>query len=316
MHETLSRQSALHHLGTAIPDAATAAEALKFGRLSGWNVRKAPQYAHVAGQQLLVPGLHALVRDNPHTDNQVDVLGTAGNVYKVLQNEDLEDLLDTLVEDSGATYALAGEWDGGRRAFVTLRLPGWAKVGTDKVSTYVTALNSHDGESSASLMVTPVRDATATTLNLAYLGMANLQKVKHTTHSRTALQAQATDALGFIFDYVDAFEEVAAKLLATPLKQAQFEGLIHKHFGAPKGAAAPTVTRTQNKLDAMAELFSDSFSQAGVQGTAWAGLAALTEWFDHHAPVRGTDARTARSLNALLAPQFKNKALKMMMELV
>lgn len=310
------QQSALHHLGTAIPDAATAAEALKFGRLSGWNVRKVPQYAHVGDQQLLVPGQHALVRDSPHTDAQLDVLGSAGNIYKVLQNEDLEDLLDTFTEESGATFELAGEWDGGRKAFVSMRMPGWAKVGQDKVATYVTVVNSHDGESSACLMVTPVRPQGSTTLNLAFKKATHLQKVRHTTHQRKALQAQTAAALEFVFDYLDGFEEEAARLLATPLTQARFESLIHRQFGAPKAAAVHTVTRTQNKLDGMAELFSDSFSQPGVGGTAWAGLTALTQWYDHQSPVRGTDPDTARSLNALLAPKFKNDALKLMMELV
>lgn len=313
---TSTRQSALHHLGTALPDAGTAAQALKFGRLSGWNVRKTPLYAHVAGQQLLVPNQYAIVRDNPHTDNQVDVLGGAGNIYKVLQNEDLEDLLDTLVEESGATYALAGEWDGGSEAFVSLRMPGVAKVGTDNVSIYITATNSHSGNSSACLMVTPVRESNQTTLNLAFKGAKHLQKVRHTTHSHAALHAQARDALEFTYNYLDSFEEVARQLLGTALTQARFEELIHRNFGAPKGAAAPTVTRTQNKLDSMAELFSDSFSQSGIRGTAWAGLTALVEWSDHFSPVRGTDPGTTRSLNALMDPAFKNKALKMMMELV
>jgi len=310
-----TRVDALHHLGTGIPDALTAGEAMKFGRLSGWNVRKEPIYAHVAGQSLLVPDRFATVRDNPHFDNQVDVLGNVGKTYPVMQNEELADLLDLLADQSGATYEAAGELAGGSRAFITMKLPGSAKVGGDKVDNFITAMNSHDGESSTCMMVTPVRVANQATLNLAFQGAAHVFKVQHTSRAHTYLARLAKEALEFTFSYLDSFQEDADRLVGTALSQPEFERLIEGNFGAPKGAAVHTVTRTQNKLDHMAELFADTHNVPGVGGTAWAGLAALTEWFDHHSPVRvgGGSEADARSVKALLDPKFKNNALKLMM---
>jgi phage/plasmid-like protein (TIGR03299 family) len=311
---------AWHSLGGDVPGAATAAEALKLGRLSGWNVRKTPMQCVVGTQVLQVPGRYAIVRDNPLADNQVDVLGDVGAGYNVIQMEDLGPLLDLVVEESGATFETAGELDGGRKAFVTLRLPGVAKVGgVDKVDNYIAVMNTYDSAASTCVMVTPVRVSGQSTMNLAFQQAEHVFRVHHRVGAHQLLAQQAHEAMEFTYSYLDSFQEVADRLLHTPLPQARFEQLIHGKFGAPKGAGANTVTRAQNKLDTMAELFSDGFAHAGIGGTAWAGLAALTEWSDYHTPVRageGSDLQ-ARSFKALMDTtsnkSFKNQALKLML---
>jgi phage/plasmid-like protein (TIGR03299 family) len=308
-----ARAHALHHLGTQLPGAATAEEALKFGRLSGWNIRKTPAQCTVAGKTLTIPGRYAVIRDNPLVDHQVDVLGDVGASYQVIHFEDLAPLMDLIAEQSGATFDTAGELDEGRKAFVTLRLPGHAKVGKDLVDNYITVMTSHDGESSTKVMVTPVRVLNQATLNLAFNKADHLFKVRHTVGAHGTLVQQAREALEFTFNYLDGFQEQANKLANTTLTQTAFERLIERNFGAPAGAATNTVTRAQNKLDTMAELFSDRYTQEGIWGTAWAGLSALTEWADHYSPVRATDEQQARSAKALLDPAFKNKALKLML---
>lgn len=311
-----ARQNAWNHLGTALPDVPTAAEALKFGRLNGWNLRKQPIVTHVGDLVLAVPGRFAVIRDNPFHDGQVDVLGDVGQIHKVMQNEQLERLLDNLAETTGARFVSAGEFDGGRRVFVAMKLPGGAKVGgVDQVDIYLSAMASHDGTATPSLMMTPVHTASQSVMNLAYKNADHAYKVSHTLGTADVLHKQANKAVDFAYDYIDGFEEEAARLVGTKLTQGKFEALIEEHYGAPAGADRRTVTRAQNKLDKMAELFADSFGTAAGQ-TAWAGLAALTEWHDFHSPVRRGDGMTeqeVRSRNALLLPAFKNTARKLML---
>jgi len=312
-----ARLDAWQGLGDSLQDAHTAEQALKFGRLSGWNLRKEPTYTRVAGRELVVPDRFAIIRDNPFHDDMVDVLGDVGRTYKIVQNEQLAGMLDTLVEDSGATYATGGAFDGGSTAFVTLKLAGAAKVGgTDLVENYLAVMTNHDGNAGISFMVTPVRVRCRSTLNLAFKKASHTYSVRHTVGAEKIMHQQARDALSFAYDYLDAFQEEADRLVNTSLSQSRFETLISQAFGAPKGAPGPTVTRVQNKLDHMAELFSSNFAQEGIGGTAWAGLAALTEYYDHFSPVRpagrGTEAEV-RSRKALLDPDFKNQALKLML---
>jgi hypothetical protein len=132
---------------------------------------------------------------------------------------------------------------------------------------------------------------------------------------------QAREALDFTFDFLEGFQEQAEQLINTTLTQGQFEEIIARNFGAPDDAPNSTITRTENKLDQMAQLFSDALTQDGVRNTAWAGLNALTEWYDHYSPVRGAGVNTGtedelRSRKALLDPAFKNDALRIMTALV
>lgn len=315
-----AREDAWHHLGTVLPAAFTAEDAMVHGHLGGWNVRKAPLFAEVGECRLEIPNRYAVVRDNPIVPDQIDVLGNVGEAYRILQNEDLAGLLDALVDESGANFQTAGAIDGGRKVFVTLKLPGGVRIGgADPVDNYIAAMTSHDGSSSTTLMVTPVRIVCQNTMNLAFQNSTNQFRIRHTSGANKILLQQAREALEFTFNYLDGFQEEAEQLINTTLTQGQFEALIEREFGAP--ADAPTVTRTRadNKLAEMAELFSDSFTHAGVRQTAWAGLNALTEWHDHFSPVRGAapgQDQAVRSRKALLDPGFKNDALKLILAAV
>ena len=310
-----ARRSALDHLGQALTDVTTAEQAIAVGRLAGWNIRKVPAMAQVSPTlQAPIPGRFAIIRDSPIFGGGVDVLGDVGRYYQILQNEDLEEFLDVLVEESGASYVRAGELEDGRKAFVSLRLPGAVRIGKrDDVDIYLTLVTSHDGDSSTYLMVTPVRRVGQGTLNLAFQKHPHSFKIDRMKGNHADLVKQAADALDFAFDYMEAFQTEANRLINAPMSQAHFERLIARNLGAPKGSAANTVTRTQNKLDKMADLFAESFSRKGVGETAWAALNALVEWNDHYSPVRvpAAEEDDLRSRKALFDLAFKNKALKL-----
>lgn len=274
----------------------------------------------VPGMQVAVPDRFAVIRNNPIIPDQVDVLGDVGNFYHCIQNEELTGLLEALVDESGAEFETAGAIDGGRKVFVTMKMPGSAKVGgVDQVDSYLAAMTSHDGSMPTTLMVTPIRIVCQNTLNLAFQGADHMHKVRHRVGAGKSMVQQAREALEFTFDFIDGFQEEAEQLINTSLTQSQFEALVEREFGSPKGTPNATATRNQNKVDQMAELFADASTQAGIRDTAWAGLNALTEWYDHFSPVRPNGAGTeqeARSKKALFDPAFKNRSLKLMKNLV
>lgn len=321
-----AREDAWHQLGTVLPDTFTAEDAMKHGLLGGWNLRKTALHTEVAGKKLLVPNMYAVIRDNPVIKGQCDVLGTVGNAYQIIQNEQLAGLLNALVDECGAHFETAGAIDGGRKAFITMKLPGNIRVGgVDRVDMYIAIMTSHDGSTSTQIMVTPIRVVCENTLNMAFggakKGTPGLYRVRHTVGAEKILIQQAREALDFTFDYLEDFQEDAEKLINTTMTLMQFEELITRNFGAPDDAPVSTITRTENKLGQMAQLFADANTQAGIRDTAWAGLNALTEWYDHFSPVRGAAANSSteealRSRKALMDPSFKNDALKLFMELV
>lgn len=318
-----AREDAWHQLGTVLPNTFTADDAMKHGLLGGWNIRKAQLQAHLpSGQQVPVPDQYAVVRDNPVLDGQVDVLGTVGKAYTIIQNEELAGLLNALVDESGAHFETAGAIDGGRKVFVTMKLPGHTMVGgADRVDNYLAAMTSHDGSSSTALMVTPVRVVCQNTYNMAFQNSSHVFRVRHTVGAERILVQQAREALDFTFKHLDGFQQQAEQLINTTLTQNQFDEIIVNAYGPPHGAPAATTTRTNNKLEQMSELFADASTQAGIRDTAWAGFNALTEWYDHFSPVRGGSNASGtesqlRSRKALLDPTFKDAALRLMMAAV
>lgn len=315
-----AREDAWHQLGTVLPDAFTAEDAMKHGLLGGWNIRKTALTTEVDGKKLIIPRQYAVVRNNPVIAGQRDILGTVGEAYTIIQNEELAGLLNALIDESGAHFETAGAIDGGRKVFITLRLPGHVKIGgVDRIDHYIAIITSHDGSTSTVIMVTPIRVECQNTLNLAFNSSKHQFRVRHTVGAHKILMQQAREALGFTFDYLDGFQEEAEQLINTTLTQARFDEIITREFGVSDDAPASTITRTENKLDQMSQLFADAFTQEGIRDTAWAGLNALTEWYDHFSPVRangkGSDDE-ARSIKALLDPDFKNHALRVMKALV
>lgn len=314
-----ARKDAWHQLGHVLPDTFTAEQAMHHGQLGGWNVRKEPIYTMVGDQQLVVPDRYAVVRDNPVVQGLYDVLGDVGKVYHCIQNEELAGLLDALVDESGAHYETAGAIDGGRRVFVTMKMPGHIRVGgVDRIDQYLAAMTSHDGSMQTTLMVTPVRIVCQNTMNLAFANSTNMFKVRHSSGAHRMMVQQAREAMEFTYKYLEGFQQEADQMINTTLTQRTFEQLITREFGAPDNAAPATQTRAQNKIDEMARLFADSHTHEAVRDTAWAGLNALTEWYDHFSPIRGEAGAVddLRARKALLDPAFKDKARKLMLAYV
>lgn len=313
-----AKEDAWHTLGETRPDTFTAEEAMEYGHLGGWDVRKLPIYAAEPGKEaLLVPDKMVTARTNPITKG-TDLFGVVGKDYTIIQNEAHADFLNTLVDESGAHFETAGALYGGKQVFITMKLPGHMLIGgKDQVDTYIAAINSHDGSRSFTLMATPVRIVCANTLNMAFGNKSHLFRIRHTSGA-TQHVAAARHALDLTFNYLDKFQEQASQLINTTLTDIEFEEIIRAEFEVPDDAdvAPAAITRSENKINEILALFAHANTQEGIRNTSWAGLNAMTEWYDHFAPVRGSAKDKARALNAVFDTTFKNRALDLMMATV
>ena len=313
-----AHESAWHQLGTTLDHTFTAEEAMEHGLLGGWNVRKQPMYITLPdGTPMEVPGRSAVIRDNPVVDGKIDVLGDVGDYYQIVQNEQHASFLNALVDESGAHFETAGSLYGGSQVFITMKLPGHIKIGgVDPVANYIAAINSHDGSKAFTLMTTPVRIVCANTMNMAFGSSSNIFRIRHTSGAEKALHQHARSALDITFNYLDEFQDAAEQLINTTMTQSKFEEIIEKEFGAADDASPSVAARADKKVLEISELFADAGTQEGIRDTAWAGFNALTEWWDHFSPVRGTQVEKNRAAKAILDPSFKSRALNLMMAAV
>ena len=224
-----------------------------------------------------------VTRTNPF-DNGKDVLAIVGSKYKVVQNEQLFDFGDNLL-DGGASWESAGSIKGGRVVFGSLVIPKEitldAQGANDKTITYLLVHTSHDGSVSVQASITPVRVVCQNTLNIALKGAKQSFKLRH-TQSIDGKIAMAREALGMSFVYMDNFEQEAKALFETAVTEKQFIDIVKNIYPKPsKDATKAQLTKWDNKMVLLSDLYNNSPTNANIKGTAWGVFNALTERMDY-----------------------------------
>lgn len=255
------------------------AEMLKSAKLNDWNIRLEdviiPEGYRTTTDQFMV------VRNNPF-DGEKDILAIVGDRYSTFQNEELFSFGDNLLE-GGGRWESAGSIKQGRQVFGSLEIDRQMVLDpkgiADKTKTYLVLFTSHDGSSSIHALITPVRVVCQNTLNMAIKGSKQSFKVRHTQKADGRI-AEARRVLGLTFDHMDKFEDLAKDLFATKITNHQFDVLFDTLYPAPDQAQKSAFTRYQAKQDLTRALYLSSPTQAGITGTAWGALNALTERID------------------------------------
>ena len=284
-----AREHAWHRLGTVLPAALTAAQAMEHARLANWNVRKvALQTVPVLDAEgvtasLEVPEHFATVRTHP-VFGTPDVLGVVGRDYQPIQNEEHADLLDLLVAEAGSHFETAGSLRGGRGVFLSMKLPDTMLIGgVDPVEVYLIALNSHDGTSAFRLLVSPVRVVCANTQAMAVRRARSSFSIRHTSGANGHI-AEARQALGLTFKYVEAFQAEADRMIEQTITDAQFDDIIAQLWATDSDSPRSQTIR-QNRSQVLKQLVRESPTNAVIRGTRWASYQAITEYLDHYAPI-------------------------------
>ena len=304
-----ARKPAWHQLGTVTTGCMTASEAITTALLGGWDVRKIPVTGQTPdGALIAAPDKAMTVRTNPVTSD-TDYLGVVGRDYVPVQNEACAELLDLLVDASGAHFETAGSLRGGRRVFITLRMPHGIRVaGIDDLDLYLAVSTSHDGSMALRVDATPVRVVCANTQRLSLKRSVGHYTFRHTTNVKTKI-AQARQAIGISYAYADAFTAEAERMLDTALAEDGFRAVCEQIWPTPP-ADAPSRTRTNHhrRAGTLEYLFTDAPTQASIRGTAWAGWQAITEYVDFYAPAPTQNRRAERTLTSATVTGIKQRA--------
>jgi phage/plasmid-like protein (TIGR03299 family) len=295
------RQPAWHGLGEVFTEEVSTAEMLKKAKLNNWDVRL--EDIEIPNQFSSDKNYSFVVRDNPFTLGNKDVLGVVGERYVPLQNEDLFDFADNLL-DNGGRWETAGSIKGGRVVFGALALERETVLDpngvSDKINTYLLVNTSHDGSIAIQASITPVRVVCANTLNLALGNRGRGGSVKQSfkiRHTQTAQGkvAVAREALGLANAYMDEFDKMASAMIETEITKAQFDKIVNLAYPMPKDDAKKvSITKHANKIDLINDIYVGDFNNT-ISGTAWGALNALTERLDWHRAGRKGQTETILS---------------------
>jgi len=279
------REPAWHGLGTVFSEEVSTAEMLKKAKLNNWNVRL--EDVEIPAGMDSDKNYSFVVRDNPFTKGNKDVLGVVGERYVPLQNEDLFDFADNIL-DNGGRWETAGSIKGGRIVFGSLALERETVLDpngvSDKVNTYLLVNTSHDGSIAIQASITPVRVVCANTLNLA-LGQRGRNgsvkqsfKIRHTQTASGKVQV-AREALGLANAYIDEFSKMANEMIQREVSKKKFDEIVLALYPQPKEDAKGANKKWETKIDLINDIYVGDYNNT-ITGTAWGVANALTERLD------------------------------------
>lgn len=283
-----------HRIGTVTTEAVSSKQALKLAGLD-WTVSTRPVVTfdranETEGNFIDIPDTFATVRDSDDT-----VLGVVGDRYQVVQNRQCFDFLDTVVDDSEATYETAGSLNNGRVVWMMLNLGKEIKVDDDVTVPYLLMVNSHDGSTSVRGLPTPIRVVCQNTLRLALSSTAYKGFSFRHTQNVDGRIAQARTLLNLSYEYVDGFQEEMEKLLDTTVTDDMFYDVLENLMPLPmaKENNASQVSRVNQQRASIEKLWYEP-EFANQQGTAWSLLNAVSNYEQWQSHLRGETTRDER----------------------
>lgn len=282
------REPAWHRLGTVFDHEVTDyREMLKLAGLDGWNVRKE---ALVTNGGISVPTHNAIVRTNP-VNGYTNVLGVVGDRYGIVQNEESFAFLQSLQD--GARWETAGSIKDGKVVFGSIAFERETVLDAsgvaDVVKAYLLVASSHDGSTNVQGGRTAVRVVCQNTLDWALNdGLAQSFKIRHSSgvEARMAQEAEIWRATNV---YFDQFAEDARSLFEVKVTDKKFKdtlvpGLFPKPEEDKKGSAA----KWENRVGVVMQAWNGK-PNAGIKGTGWGAVNALTEAAQWGRQLRGRD---------------------------
>ncbi len=277
-----------HGLGTQLPDAFTAEEAL---RHAGLDFAVAKEGLYLSGG-VEIPGRSAIVR----TDTRA-VLGICSSDYSPLQNREAFSFFDSAIGE-GVRYETAGVLGKGERIWLMARLPGEFRVaGDDTFLPYLLLSNSHDGSETVRAKCTAVRVVCQNTLSAAlprHATGAGEIRVRHLgdVASKVAMAGTLLRTAGIYFD------ELTTQFQA--FRKVQLSSLVaHQYFldtlteGRTSDDTSELHPITRRRVEAVEHLYDTGLGTdlPGVRGSLWGAYNAVTEWVDHTRTSQRKDLR-------------------------
>ena len=315
--------------GTAVEATSAASAATQAGL--NWTVRTAPLLAEATPLLIDSEGVtpatyiditkkQAIVREDNST-----VIGIVGSKYKMVQNMEVFNALDTLVDSGDARYAAAGEFNGGANIWMVLELPRGITVANDPHAAFLLVKTSHDGSSSVVIKPIIERLFCANQVN----GLISNSKKKyneytyrmsHTTNQELSI-ADIRNITNLTYQAIDDYELTANRLLDIGFSREQAVNFFKKVWALPstvEDKPYDLLTRGERKQQTIAKdarakawsIYSESETQENIRGTAFGAWHAVVEFADHYAT--GGPERLAAATLSGRNDRVKTKALSLL----
>ena len=319
--------------GTAVEATSAASAATQAGL--NWTVRTAPLLAEATPLLIDSEGVtpatyiditkkQAIIREDNST-----VIGIVGSKYKMVQNMEVFNALDTLVDAGDARYAAAGEYNGGANIWMVLELPQGVNVANDPHAAFLLVKTSHDG--SSSVVIKPIIERLFCANQVNGLisnknGNRNRKyneytyRMSHTTNQELSI-ADIRNITNLTYTAIADYQLVANNLMSRKMTREQTLNFFKQVWALPstvEDTPYDLLTRGERKQQTIAKdarakawaIYSESETQENIRGTAFGAWQAVIEYADHHAS--GGAERLAAATLSGRNDRVKTKALSLL----
>lgn len=237
-------------------------------------------------------------------------LGLVKDKYQVVQNIDAFRFFDDAIGEGMARWDKAGILNGGRKIYLSAKLPVETRVGDDLIDNYLVFSNSHDGTSSVNIMFTPIRVICTNMLNSALKSADSYIRLRHTENVKKQLQrgAQilniACKAASTAQEFYNSLTKIkmsdgdVMKYLAN-LQLTKKERELLNEYDDVNGykklmfrdyrvmEVTGISSRKANQIASMFEYYCNGIGQKQISGTAWGAYNAVTGFYCNVANLEG-----------------------------
>lgn len=238
-------------------------------------------------------------------------LGAVGARYRPIQNRQGFEFLQELVGRFDVVWESAGVIRGGRRVFISIRLPESVTVDAeginDVIVPYVAVMNDHSGQGQFQCVVTPWRPVCANTERFAVRDAVTRWAVRHTAGATNQIK-EARRTLGLSVQYFEQYAAEETALARTDIAVQEFHKAIADLWPLDDEASKRTRTNHAARLGALDEVFRTETERVGR--TAYAAERAITGYLDHVAPRRPGQSMTEEIARATAALEGADDDMK------
>lgn len=301
-----ARQPAWHSLGIVTNEAKTLDEALAIAQMN-WVVYKTPLPVHFGvgadGEgKYEVPDTYAVYRDHPKFG--IQGLGIVGNQYTVVQNREVGELAELIVDESGGIWETMGSLHGGKKVFMSIKLPNTITFGgQDRNDLYLVIGSSHDGSMAVTAIVTNVRVVCQNTWNAAFKDAASKYFFKHTSGIRGRV-AQAREALQLSYRYHEEFEKHMQKWLLKSVTLDRVKKIVDQVVPDHPLMSPSQFSRVEKTREDVMERYFAPTQDFG-RGSYYGVFNAFTEYDQWFRSVKGPDKEVSRASKTLFDTSTK-----------
>jgi phage/plasmid-like protein (TIGR03299 family) len=310
--------------------ATSAAEAAKQAGLD-WTVSTQPLQAYITNEvneyesvtdYYPVENKKAVLKHG--TDGNNSVIGVVGNKYKLVQNIEVFNALDSLIDSGEARYAAAGEIKNGSQVWMVLELPHGVYVADDPHVAMLLVKTGHDGSSSVVIKPIIERLFCANQINGLITGNKKYNdytyRMTHTTNQELSVN-DIRNITRLTYSAIGDYQDTANRLLSVKMSRDKAVDYFKRVWALPseiESAPVDMLSKGQLKQRTIAlnarqkawTIYSESPTQENIRDTAFGAWQAVIEYADHYG-VGGADRLAAATLSGR-NDKVKTKALSLL----